>query len=60
MLPRFQVDAGRDLDYKSDYPRGSFRWAIHRLGFELLQILFSEACRGYLSTNSYWKTISGG
>ena len=44
-LPRFQVEAGRDLNYKVCYPRGEFRPAVDFLGFELLQILFSAARR---------------
>ncbi len=43
VLPRFQVEAGRDLNYKVCYPRGEFRSPIDRLGSELLQILFSAA-----------------
>ena len=41
ILPRFQVEAGRDLDYSVCYPCGSFDRSVHRLGFELFQILFS-------------------
>ena len=44
-LPRFQVEAGRDLNYKVCYPRGEFRPAVDFLGPELLQILFSAARR---------------
>ena len=41
ILPRFQVEAGRDLNYGVCHPRIQFRPSIHRLGPELLQVLFS-------------------
>ena len=45
MLPRFQVEAGRDLNYKVCYPRAELRSPVHRLGFELFQVLLSPARR---------------
>ncbi len=45
VLPRFQVEAGRDLDYSVCYPRCELRSSVHCLGLELFQILFSPACR---------------
>src|SRR5258708_3646133 len=39
VLPRFQVEAGRDLNYSVCYPCASFD-RQYRLGFELFQILF--------------------
>ena len=58
VLPRFQMEAGRDLNYRVCYPRGSFRPAVDRLGFELFQILFSAAWRAFPSASRRWKTIS--
>src|SRR4030088_2657771 len=43
VLPRFQVEAGRDLDYSVGHPQ--LRPPIHRLGLELFQVLFSPPCR---------------
>ena len=43
LLPRFQVEAGRDLNYKVCYPRGELRPAVDYLGPELLQVLLSAA-----------------
>ena len=43
MLPRFQVEAGRDVNYKVCYPRASFDRQSICLGPELFQILFSPA-----------------
>ena len=43
VLPRFQVEAGRDLNYAVCYPRAQLRPAIHCLGLELFQVLLSPA-----------------
>src|SRR6202521_5748875 len=45
VLPRFQVEAGRDLNYKVCYPRASFDPPVHCVGLELFQVLLSQACR---------------
>ena len=45
VLPRFQVEAGRDLNYKVCYPRAKLRSPVHCLGPELFQVLFSAAGR---------------
>ena len=47
-LPRFQVEAGRDLNYDVCYPIASFDRQSDRLGPELLQILFSAPRRNSL------------
>ena len=57
-LPRFQIEAGRDLNYKVCYPRLQLRSPVHRLGLELFQVLFSQACRSIHSTSKRWKTTS--
>jgi len=43
VLPRFQVQAGRDLDYSVCYPCPQLRPAIDHLGPELLQVLLFAA-----------------
>ena len=39
-LPRFQIEAGRDLNYKVVLSARKFRPAVHFLGLELFQVLF--------------------
>ena len=57
-LPRFQVEAGRGLNYKVCYPRGELRQAIDRLGSELFQVLLPAPGRAFPSTSRRWRTIS--
>ena len=45
VLPRFQIEAGRDLNYKRLLSARQLRSPVHRLGPELFQILLSAARR---------------
>jgi hypothetical protein len=53
MLPRFQVEAGRDLNYKVCYPRSSFDAVDCRI--ELLKYYFLRLA-GIPSMSRRWKT----
>ena len=55
VLPRFQVEAGRDLNYKVCYPRAQLRPAIDCVGPELLQVLLSAPVGYRRSTSSAGK-----
>ena len=45
VLPRFQVEAGRDLNYKVCYPTCQLRSSVDRVGSELFQVLLFAAGR---------------
>ena len=58
ILPRFQVEAGRDLNYAACYPIGSFdrqsvAWDLNYFKYYFLRL--GGMC---LSTSRRWKTIS--
>ena len=59
MLPRFQVEAGRDLNYEACYPIGSFD--RQSVAWDLKYFLDHFVCAspGVPLTNRRWKTISG-
>ena len=58
VLPRFQIEAGRDLNYKGVLSARQFRSPVHRLGFELFQVLFSPAGRHSLQRTGAGRSIS--
>ena len=59
VLPRFQVEAGRDLNYKKCYPRGSFDRQSITWDLNYFKYYFCGS-PAFPLTNRLWKMISAG